>query len=77
MTIAGLALGVSSLGSSARPTSASSPDPRPLDALSTVEAGAPARTPSQLARRERIVEAATRLLEEREYERIQIREVAA
>jgi AcrR family transcriptional regulator len=41
-----------------------------------VEAGAPARTPSQLARRERIIEAATRLLEEREYERIQIRHVA-
>ena len=36
----------------------------------------PARTPSQVARRERIIRAATELLEEREYERIQIRHVA-
>jgi len=35
-----------------------------------------ARTPSQHARRARIVAAATELLTEREYERIQIREVA-
>lgn len=36
----------------------------------------PARTPSQQARRARIIAAATELLDEREYERIQIREVA-
>jgi AcrR family transcriptional regulator len=35
-----------------------------------------ARTPAQKARRERIVEAATDLLTRREYERIQVREVA-
>lgn len=35
-----------------------------------------ARTPSQQARRLRIIETAAALLEEREYERIQIREVA-
>ena len=35
-----------------------------------------ARTPSQVARRDRIIRAATELLEEREYERIQIRHVA-
>jgi len=40
------------------------------------DVGAEARTPSQLARRERIVAAATELLDEREYERIQIRDVA-
>lgn len=39
-------------------------------------AGSTPSTPSQHARRARIVEAATELLEEREYERIQIREVA-
>jgi AcrR family transcriptional regulator len=38
--------------------------------------GAAARTPSQLARRDRIIQAATELLDEREYERIQIRHVA-
>jgi AcrR family transcriptional regulator len=40
------------------------------------DGGAAARTPSQLARRDRIIQAATELLEEREYERIQIRHVA-
>ncbi len=35
-----------------------------------------ARTPSQLARRARIIGAATELLEDRDYERVQIREVA-
>jgi AcrR family transcriptional regulator len=40
-------------------------------------AAPPARTPSQQARRARIIVAATELLDEREYERIQIREVAA
>jgi AcrR family transcriptional regulator len=39
-------------------------------------AGSLARTPSQHARRARILDAATELLEDREYERIQIREVA-
>jgi AcrR family transcriptional regulator len=39
-------------------------------------AGSLARTPSQHARRARILDAATELLQEREYERIQIREVA-
>jgi AcrR family transcriptional regulator len=39
-------------------------------------AGSLARTPSQHARRARIIATATELLEEREYERIQIREVA-
>lgn len=38
--------------------------------------GSLARTPSQLARRARIISAATELLEERDYERVQIREVA-
>lgn len=37
---------------------------------------AEARTPSQRARRSRIIEVAVELLEEREYEQIQIREVA-
>jgi AcrR family transcriptional regulator len=39
-------------------------------------AAPPARTPSQQARRARIIATATELLDEREYERIQIREVA-
>jgi len=38
--------------------------------------GSTARTPSQHARRARIVDAATALLDDREYERIQVREVA-
>jgi AcrR family transcriptional regulator len=39
-------------------------------------AGPPARTRSQEARRKRIVDAALTLLEEREYDRIQVRDVA-
>jgi AcrR family transcriptional regulator len=39
-------------------------------------AGSLARTPSQHARRARIIDTATQLLEERDYDRIQIREVA-
>lgn len=39
-------------------------------------AGSPAKTASQRARRDRIVAAATELLDEREYERIQVRDVA-
>ncbi|MFD7131128.1 TetR/AcrR family transcriptional regulator [Streptomyces sp. NPDC059894] len=42
----------------------------------TAAAPAKARTPSQRARRDSILRAAIRLLEEREYEQIQIREVA-
>jgi AcrR family transcriptional regulator len=41
------------------------------------KAGARARTPSQRARRDRIVQAAASLLDDRSYERIHIREVAA
>lgn len=47
-----------------------------MTAVASATTGSEARTPSQHARRARIVEAATELLEDREYERIQIREVA-
>jgi AcrR family transcriptional regulator len=47
-----------------------------VTAVAPATTGSKARTPSQHARRARIVEAATDLLTEREYERIQIREVA-
>lgn len=47
-----------------------------MTSTSTPDVGAAARTPSQLARRERIVAAATELLDERDYDRIQIRDVA-
>lgn len=47
-----------------------------MTAVAGATNGSAARTPSQHARRARIVEAATELLEDREYERIQIREVA-
>jgi TetR/AcrR family transcriptional regulator, cholesterol catabolism regulator len=47
-----------------------------VTAVASATTGSKARTPSQHARRARIVEAATELLEDREYERIQIREVA-
>lgn len=47
-----------------------------MTAVANATTGSEARTPSQHARRARIVEAATELLEDREYERIQIREVA-
>ena len=47
-----------------------------MTAVAGATTGSEARTPSQHARRARIVEAATELLEDREYERIQIREVA-
>jgi AcrR family transcriptional regulator len=47
-----------------------------VTAVVSATAGSEARTPSQHARRARIVAAATELLEDREYERIQIREVA-
>jgi len=47
-----------------------------VTAVAGATTGSEARTPSQHARRARIVEAATELLEDREYERIQIREVA-
>ena len=44
--------------------------------MSAQEIGALARTASQHARRERIIAAATALLDERDYDRIQIRDVA-
>lgn len=44
--------------------------------MSVATPGSPARTPSQHARRARIIAAATDLLDERDYDRIQIREVA-
>lgn len=47
-----------------------------MTAVAGATTGSQARTPSQHARRARIVAAATELLTEREYERIQIREVA-
>jgi AcrR family transcriptional regulator len=47
-----------------------------VTAVAGATTGSKARTPSQHARRARIVDAATELLEDREYERIQIREVA-
>jgi len=47
-----------------------------VTAVASATTGSEARTPSQHARRARIVAAATDLLEDREYERIQIREVA-
>ena len=47
-----------------------------MTAVASATTGSEARTPSQHARRARIVAAATDLLEDREYERIQIRDVA-
>lgn len=44
--------------------------------MAVATTGSLARTPSQHARRARIISAATELLDERDYERIQIREVA-
>ena len=47
-----------------------------MTAVAPATTGSKARTPSQHARRARIVAAATELLADRDYERIQIREVA-
>ncbi len=47
-----------------------------MTAVAAATTGSTARTPSQHARRARIVDAATALLDDREYERIQVREVA-